>query len=73
MVNQNLDQAFAPPSSTATQTDTSGTGTTQQRQEEEAVEVANQSTAGTTMSQQSNDIELKTTQSDPQRASAVCK
>lgn len=74
VVNQNLDQAFAPPSSSTNTAGPTGTSTTQQtQQEDEAVEVANQSTAGTTISQQSNDIELKTTQSDPQRASAVCK
>lgn len=77
-VSQNLNQAFTP-ASTSTSSTEPGTGTTsttsaqQTQQEEEAVEVANQSTAGTTISQQSNDIELKTTQSDPQRASAVCK
>lgn len=77
-VGQNLNQAFTPTStSTGTTEPSSGTTSTsstqQTQQEEEAVEVANQSTAGTTISQQSNDIELKTTQSDPQRASAVCK
>jgi len=70
-----LNQAFVPTtngstSSTGNNT-TSGTQTTQQ--EKNAIEVANQNTAGTTISQQSNDIELKTTPSDPQRAAAVCK
>jgi len=74
-VGQNLNQAFTPPPN---DTETGGgapTPTAQQQtqQEEDAVEVANQNTAGTAISQQSNDIELKTTQSDPQRASAVCK
>lgn len=74
-VGQNLNQAFTPPPNNAEPGSTAPTPTAQQQaqQEEEAVEVANQSTAGTTISQQSNDIELKTTQSDPQRASAVCK
>jgi len=75
VVNQNLSQAFVPTTNSSTSSTgnntTSGTQTTQQ--EEEAVEVANQNTAGTTISQQSNDIELKTTPSDPQRAAAVCK
>ncbi|MGV3468906.1 two-partner secretion domain-containing protein [Limnobacter sp.] len=75
-VGQNLNQAFTPTSTSSTSTTSSGTSGTQStstQQEEQAVEVANQNTAGTTISQQSNDIELKTTQSDPQRASAVCK
>jgi len=77
-VGQNLNQAFTPTSTSTGTTEpssgtTSTTSTQQAQQEEEAVEVANQSTAGTTISQQSNDIELKTTQSDPQRAAAVCK
>ena len=75
-VGQNLNQAFTPTSTSSTSTTSSGTSSTQStstQQEEQAIEVANQSTAGTTISQQSNDIELKTTQSDPQRASAVCK
>lgn len=73
-VDQNLNQAFTPPPSTSSTQPSSDTTTTQQtQQEQEAVEVANQSTAGTTVSQQSSDIELTTTQSDPQRASAVCK
>jgi len=75
-VAQNLNQAFTPTSTSSTSTTSSGTSSTPgstTQQEEQAVEVANQSTAGTTISQQSNDIELKTTPSDPQRASAVCK
>lgn len=74
-VGQNLNQAFTPPPNNTEPGSTAPTPTAQQQaqQEEEAVEVANQSAAGTTISQQSNDIELKTTQSDPQRASAVCK
>lgn len=75
VVNQNLDQAFAPTTNSSTTPTGSNTTSDPQttQQEEEAVEVANQNTAGTTISQQSNDIELKTTPSDPQRAAAVCK
>jgi filamentous hemagglutinin family protein len=68
-VSQNLTQAFVPTSTTTT---TQPTSTTPQ-QEQEAVEVANQSTGGATVSQQSSSIELQSTPSDPQRASAVCK
>ena len=68
-VSQNLTQAFAPTSTTTT---TQPASTTPQ-QEQEAVEVANQSTGGSTVSQQSSSIELQSTPSDPQRASAVCK
>jgi hypothetical protein len=73
-VNQNLDQAFTPPpSTTTTESSTTSSSTTTSTEEEQAVEAANQSTSGTTVSQQSGDIELQSTQSDPQRASAVCK
>lgn len=74
-VGQNLNQAFTP-TSTSTSTTSSGSNDSNPitpQEEEQAVAVANQSTGGTTISQQSNDIELKTTQSNPQRASAVCK
>jgi hypothetical protein len=70
-VSQNLNQAFVPTSDTTTTQPSSTTTTTQQ--EQDAVEVANQSTGGATVSQQSSSIELQTTPSDPQRASAVCK
>lgn len=74
-VGQNLNQAFTPTSTSTstTSTSSSGTTTTSTQQKKQAVTTANQSTGGTTISQQSNDIELKTTQSNPQRASAVCK
>jgi len=74
-VGQNLNQAFTPTSTSTSTTSTrsSGATTTTTQQEKQAVTTANQSTGGTTFSQQSNDIELKTTQSNPQRASAVCK
>jgi filamentous hemagglutinin family protein len=74
-VGQNLNQAFTPTSTSTSTTSTSpsSSSNTTTQQEEQAVTVANQNTGGTTISQQSNDIELKTTQSDPQRASAVCK
>jgi len=70
-VSQNLNQAFVPTNTTTTTQPASTTTTTQQ--EQEAVEVANQSTGGATVSQQSSSIELQSTPSDPQRASAVCK
>jgi len=75
VVNQNLDQAFATTTNSSTKPSGSNTASNIQTtlQEEDAVEVANQNSAGTTISQQSNDIVLKTTPSDPQRASAVCK
>ncbi|HEX4916670.1 MAG TPA: filamentous hemagglutinin N-terminal domain-containing protein [Limnobacter sp.] len=77
-VNQNLQQAFVQPTSTTTTSDTStsntqSSSTTTPQEEQQAVETANQSTSGTTVSQQSNDIELKSTSSDAQRPSAVCK
>ncbi|VWX36545.1 conserved exported hypothetical protein [Limnobacter sp. 130] len=72
-VGQNLNQAFTPTSTSTSTTSTSPSSSSTPQQEEQAVTVANQNTGGTTISQQSNDIELKTTQSDPQRASAVCK
>lgn len=75
VVNQNLSQAFVPTTNSSTtpvgNDTTSGTQTTEQ--EKEGVEVANQNTAGTIISQQSNNIEFKTTPSNPQRAAAVCK
>ena len=67
VVNQNLTQAFFP---SQTQPDSTSQPTTDQQQSE-ALEIANQS--GTTVSQQSQEIELRATQSNPQRASAVCK
>lgn len=69
VVSQNLTQAFVPSSTTTT---TQPSSTTPQQQQE-AVEVANQSTGGATVSQQSSSIELQSTPSNPQRASAVCK
>ncbi|HEX4843114.1 MAG TPA: filamentous hemagglutinin N-terminal domain-containing protein [Limnobacter sp.] len=77
-VTQNLQQAFVQPTSTSTTSDTSTSNTQTSstatpQEEKQAVETANQSTSGTTVSQQSNDIELKSTSSDAQRPSAVCK
>lgn len=68
VIGQNLDQAFTPQNTTTTQTSTTST-----QQEDEAVVTADQSTGGTVNSQQSSNIELTSTPSDPQRASAVCK
>jgi filamentous hemagglutinin family protein len=82
VISQSLEQAFTPtsssvPTSLTQPASTSGSTTTdssqQTQQEEDAVEAANQNTAGTLISQQNMNIELKSIQSDPQRASAVCK
>ena len=66
-------QPTSNPTTQPTRFPTTQPTSTTPQQEQEAVEVANQSTGGATVSQQSSSIELQSTPSDPQRASAVFK
>lgn len=76
-VSQNLNQAFTqiPTVTTLTASPTTNTSgpAPRQAEEERVAQAASQGVAGTTISQQTNDIELRSVPSDPQRPGAVCK